>query len=50
LLDCHCSARHCRHPTIDAEYTSMLLSAHAIWAAAPQRREPNIAATTTNGG
>jgi hypothetical protein len=30
LLDCHCSARHCRHPPIHAEYTSMLLSVHAI--------------------
>ncbi len=49
LLDCRCSARHCRHPPIHAEYTSMLLSVHAICssAAAPtaqhQRRRPRTA-------
>src|ERR1700754_4191743 len=30
LLDCRCSARHCRHPPIYAEYTSTLLGVHAI--------------------
>src|SRR3954468_130969 len=46
LLHCHCSARHCRHPPIHAEYISMLLSVHAIRASASaptaehQRRRP----------
>ena len=30
LLDCRCSACHCRHPPSPAEYTSLLLSVHAI--------------------
>ena len=44
-----CSAGHCTHPSIHAEYTSMLLSVHAIWdsASAPtaehQRRRPRMA-------
>src|SRR6201991_1472193 len=34
LLDCHCSARHCRHPPSNAEYISMLLGVHALWCSA----------------
>src|ERR1700761_7940114 len=34
LLDCRCSARHCRHPPSNAEYISMLLGVHAIWCSA----------------
>jgi hypothetical protein len=29
-LDCHCSARHCRHPPLHAEYTSMLQRARDL--------------------
>ena len=36
LLDCRCSARHCRHPPIHAEYTSMLRGVHAICGSAPE--------------
>jgi hypothetical protein len=41
LLNCRCSARHCRHPPVHPEYTSTLRGVHAIWAA-PRRRQPNI--------
>jgi hypothetical protein len=34
LLHCRGSARHCRHPPIHAEYTSMLLGVHTIWGSA----------------
>jgi hypothetical protein len=49
LQDRHCRTRHCTHPPIYAEYTSTLLSVHAIWgsASAPtaehQRRRPGTA-------
>jgi hypothetical protein len=49
LQDRHCRTRHCTHPPIHAEYTSTLLSVHAIWgsASAPtaehQRRRPGTA-------
>src|SRR5712672_3862430 len=41
-LNCHCSARHCRHPPIHAEHISTLLSLHAIEGSAPPRRQTNI--------